>query len=64
MSGLQLGQILVILCAEIAAVRGRLTVAPVRKTYTPEQLMEEVTAEAMRATWDSSDDLRRERVEE
>lgn len=49
---------------EIRAEAGRLVVEPVRKTYSLEQMMENVTPEAMREAWDWGDDVGREIVDD
>ncbi len=49
---------------EVRAEDGRIIVEPVRKTYTLEQLMENVTPEAMREAWDWGDDVGREIVDD
>ena len=49
---------------EVRAEGGRIVVEPVRKTYTLEQLMENVTPEAMRDAFDWGDDVGRERIDE
>ncbi len=43
---------------------GRLIVEPVRKTYSLEQMMENVTPEAMREAWDWGPDVGREIVDD
>jgi antitoxin MazE len=49
---------------EVRAENGRIIVEPVRKTLTLEQLMENVTPEAMREAWDWGDDMGREIVDD
>jgi len=49
---------------EIRADNGRLIVEPVREGHTWARMLENVTPEAMRETFDWGDDLGRERVDE
>ena len=49
---------------EIRAEGGRLIVEPVRKVLTMEQMMENVTPEAMREAWDWGDDVGREIIDD
>jgi antitoxin MazE len=49
---------------EVRAEGGRIIVEPVRKTLTLEQMMENVTPEAMREAWDWGDDVGREIVDD
>jgi antitoxin MazE len=49
---------------EVRAENGRIIVEPVRKTLTLEQMMENVTPEAMREAWDWGDDMGREIVDD
>jgi antitoxin MazE len=49
---------------EIRAEHGRLIIEPVRKLYSLEQLMENVTPEAMREAWDWGYDVGREIVDD
>ncbi len=49
---------------EVRAEGGRIIVEPVRKAYTLEQMMENVTPEAMREAWDWGDDVGREIVDD
>ena len=49
---------------EVRSEGGRIIVEPVRKTLTLEQMMENVTPEAMREAWDWGDDVGREIVDD
>jgi antitoxin MazE len=49
---------------EVRAEGGRIIVEPVRKPLTLEQMMENVTPEAMREAWDWGDDVGREIVDD
>jgi len=49
---------------EVRVEGGRIIVEPVRKTPTLEQMMENVTPEAMREAWDWGDDMGREIVDD
>jgi antitoxin MazE len=49
---------------EVRAEGGRIIVEPVRKKLTMEQMMENVTPEAMREAWDWGDDVGREIVDD
>jgi antitoxin MazE len=49
---------------EVRVEGGRIIVEPVRKTLTLEQMMENVTPEAMREAWDWGDDVGREIVDD
>ena len=49
---------------EVRAEGGRIIVEPVRKAYTLEQMMENVTPEAIREAWDWGDDVGREIVDD
>ena len=49
---------------EVRAEGGRIIVEPVRRTLTLEQMMENVTPEAMREAWDWGDDVGREIVDD
>ena len=49
---------------EVRVEGGRIIVEPVRKTLTLEQMMENVTPEAMREAWDWGDDMGREIVDD
>jgi len=49
---------------EVRAEGGRIIVEPVRKTYSLEQMMENVTPEAMREAWDWGPDVGREIVDD
>ncbi len=49
---------------EVRAEGGRIVVEPVRKTLTLEQMMENVTPEAMREAWDWGEDVGREIIDD
>jgi antitoxin MazE len=49
---------------EVRAEKGRLVIEPARKTYSLEQMMENVTPEAMREAWDWGPDVGREIVDD
>ena len=49
---------------EVRAEGGRIIVEPVRKPLTMEQMMENVTPEAMREAWDWGDDVGREIIDD
>jgi antitoxin MazE len=49
---------------EVRAEGGRIIVEPVRKALTLEQMMENVTPEAMREAWDWGEDVGREIIDD
>ncbi len=49
---------------DVRAENGRIIVEPVRKPFTLEQMMGNVTPEAMREAWDWGDDVGREIVDD
>ena len=49
---------------DVRAENGRLIVEPLRKRLTLEELMENVTPEAMREAWDWGEDVGREIVDD